>query len=185
MTGSRVGRVGQGWTGWTSNPPPSVIAPSRVTRSDCSLPLPLNTREGSVTDSHQGSLFAPVPVQPVQPVQPPHQDRRRAPAETYRPDVCPACRATVLIGITDGLTLRLDPARLDLPTEIAALADGRLTYDLHPDRHAVWRSARRIRDWPDHHPVHATHACHRPLLDTGPVHAPTPVQVPASDAPPF
>lgn len=106
--------------------------------------------------------------------------------ETYRPGVCPACKATVLVGITDGLTLHLDPARLDTPTEIAALTDGRRTYDLHPDRHAVHRGVIQIQA-DRGHPVHATHACHQPLPDTGPAHAPdhAPVLAPLPLDPPF
>ena len=79
----------------------------------------------------------------------------------YQP--CPHCHRHTLTAIVSGVKTRLNPEPLTINTEIAALLDGRRTYDVLlyglPRRmHPIWRDISRIRA-PRRHTVIATHQC--------------------------
>lgn len=79
------------------------------------------------------------------------------------------CGATVITGLTGdrcALIVTVDAAPLNHLGEVGALSDGRATYALDL-RYLTPRDRWNIPGQPPSHdrPVHATHACGKPLLD--------------------
>lgn len=79
------------------------------------------------------------------------------------------CGATVITGLTGdrcALVVTVDADPLNTIGEVGALSDGRATYQLDT-RYLTPRDRWNIPGQPPSHalPVHATHACGKPLLD--------------------
>lgn len=109
-------------------------------------------------------------------------------------DTCPRCGAPILDAHSDGLHIRADAAPLDGHQELAALMDGRLTWDVQPlglprKPFLHYRHSFRIageRKWP----VVQTHRCppgpHTPRQwRPRPVHLSIPSGPPIPDQPQF
>lgn len=108
-------------------------------------------------------------------------------------DHCPRCGQQVLDAHSDGLHIRADAQPLDPQAELAALLDGRLTYDMQPlglprKPYLMYRDAFRIgaeRKWT----VVGSHKCppgpHLPSPPGKPVHLTIPIGQPIPDQPPF
>ncbi|MFE3449643.1 hypothetical protein ACFXJ8_11975 [Nonomuraea sp. NPDC059194] len=109
-------------------------------------------------------------------------------------DSCPRCGGLILVAHTDGIPARADAAPLDPHQELAAILDGRFTYDVQPlglprkpylmYRHS-FRIARSTREWK----VVATHKCppgpHRPTIRQPPTTLVIPYASASPDIPPF
>lgn len=105
---------------------------------------------------------------------------------------CPRCGAQILDAVSEGLHVLADATPLDAHAELAALLDGRLTWDVQPiglprKPHLHHRHSFRIkpeRKWP----VVATHKCppgphirppqQKPVVLVIPYGKPTPAQPP-------
>lgn len=73
------------------------------------------------------------------------------------PGTCRKCHRGVIAGVSEGLTVRVDPARCGLLDQAVAVVTGRLTYTLI-NRTLV----QRVDRW-SHWPVLAEHRCGWPL----------------------
>ena len=104
--------------------------------------------------------------------------------EPLRPIPC-RCGAWTLAGHTGGLYVRVDPIPLDTRGELAALLDGRLTFDAHTQAHQSaiyleWRDAERIAG-DRTHPVLTEHRCGRIIGQL--THPPAPPAAPTQPDP--
>lgn len=88
-----------------------------------------------------------------------------------KPDTCHRCHDPILIGLAEGLTVRVDATPLpDRDAEIAALLAGLRTYTKFANNELAYRDANRISEkrepWLAPRQIHAEHKCTRPEQQT-------------------
>ena len=72
---------------------------------------------------------------------------------------CRRCKQPVLAATVGGMDVHVDTATLNDVGELAALIEGRTTYELVTADYLVRRSTHHISAGPAKHPVLATHSC--------------------------
>jgi hypothetical protein len=78
---------------------------------------------------------------------------------------CPGCGAALLVGLSDGLSARVDETPITPADEFGVLAKGLWTYIRIPSGYLIHRTAGHITSGRPRGAIHAQHQCHQPDLN--------------------